>query len=479
MARLIDRVRIVACVGLTTIGAAACNEDKVLGVDLVGTITAATVNTPAAADAVRIGAMAAFNAITATSVGISNTDTPWLYTDVLTDVWQASDANSTTTSWDQRTVPNTDIHLIAIYNMLHVTRTRAADAIRALKAYKPTPAWGIGQMYWAMAVAEMELGEYFCNGVPLSTSSSAGVVYGVPLTSQQVLAVASAHLDTASSFLTATDTTTVSLSNAVKVTKARVLVDLGQWASAIVLTAGVPTSYAYQEMFNISTGDNIVWQGNRNTAAGATRTPLGDSVAQLNGGTTVYTIANAIPFASGGDPRVPSVGSTLGTSSVGKGNDTRTNAVFQGLWVSRTDPIIVVSGLDARLIEAESKLQGGDYAGMVSMLNTLRAAPPRLSTNLQPAAMAALPVPSTKDAATSLYFREKAYWTFGRGQRLGDLRRLVRQYGRSAEQVYPSGTYYKTGTPYGTDVVLEIPPGESTNPNVTANGTSYCVDKNP
>jgi starch-binding outer membrane protein, SusD/RagB family len=39
------------------------------------------------------------------------------------------------------------------------------------------------------------------------------------------------------------------------------------------------------------------------------------------------------------------------------------------------------------------------------------------------------------------------------GHRLGDLRRMIRQYGRTPESVFPTGTWHKGG-PYGTDVAL-------------------------
>jgi len=42
---------------------------------------------------------------------------------------------------------------------------------------------------------------------------------------------------------------------------------------------------------------------------------------------------------------------------------------------------------------------------------------------VQPAVMTALVDPGNAEARISLLFREKAYWTFSRGQRLGDLRR--------------------------------------------------------
>ena len=85
--------------------------------------------------------------------------------------------------------------------------------------------------------------------------------------------------------------------------------------------------------------------------------------------------------------------------------------------------------------------------------------------------MATLATPATKDAATSLLFREKAFWTFGRGQRLPDLRRLIRQYGRTEEQVFPSGVFFKGGT-YGTDVNFPVPSSEQVNPLF-----SSCLDR--
>jgi len=60
-------------------------------------------------------------------------------------------------------------------------------------------------------------------------------------------------------------------------------------------------------------------------------------------------------------------------------------------------------------------------------------------------------------------FSERAFWLFGTGHRLGDLRRLVRHYGRAAESVFPTGAYFKGGV-YGSDVNLPIPLEESNNP---------------
>ena len=93
-------------------------------------------------------------------------------------------------------------------------------------------------------------------------------------------------------------------------------------------------------------------------------------------------------------------------------------------------------------------------------------------------------MPATQDAARDRLFRERAFWLFGTSHRLGDLRRLVRQYGRPASSVFPSGNYLsngRTGT-YGTDVNLPIPIDEGNNPNTPRTGDRIplkgCLDRN-
>jgi hypothetical protein len=141
------------------------------------------------------------------------------------------------------------------------------------------------------------------------------------------------------------------------------------------------------------------------------------------------------------------------------------------VWPARSDPLPFLSGLDARLIEAEAKLQANDFAGMMSILNALRATPQKLGAITTPA-MAALATPATKDAAIDLYFREKAFWQFSRGYRLPDLRRLVRQYARPQDKVFPSGQFFK-GQTYQQDVNFPVTTGELANPNFNS-----CLDRN-
>lgn len=63
-------------------------------------------------------------------------------------------------------------------------------------------------------------------------------------------------------------------------------------------------------------------------------------------------------------------------------------------------------------------------------------------------------------------FRERAFWMYGTGHRLGDLRRLVTQYGLTQDAVYPTGEYHKGGS-FGSDVAFPIDVDEENNPNFT------------
>jgi hypothetical protein len=190
------------------------------------------------------------------------------------------------------------------------------------------------------------------------------------------------------------------------------------------------------------------------------RISVADSFDVVGGATNVIT--NALPFASANDPRVPVVnGDQVNPRIVAE--DQVTRPFYVGLlYGGQFDPLVLASGVDARLYEAEAKLQAGDVAGMMTILNALRQAKPTIGILAIPS-MPALPAPATVDAATTLLFREKAFWTFGRGQRLPDLRRLIRQYGRTQDRVFPSGAYFKGGS-YGTDVNFPIPSSEAVNP---------------
>ena len=86
-------------------------------------------------------------------------------------------------------------------------------------------------------------------------------------------------------------------------------------------------------------------------------------------------------------------------------------------------------------LPAEAALHAGDIPAWRDGLNALRAA----------ASIPTLQADSTTDATTALrenvMFRERAYWLFVTGHRLGDMRRLIRQYGRPSQTILTTGVY--------------------------------------
>jgi hypothetical protein len=419
-------------------------------------IDPASVNTPEAADALRIGALGRLRNITAGG------ESAWMLGGLLVDEWKSGDTFSQRNETDQRSVQESNGNVQTMYRELHRARTTAREALNALAKYKPDPEAGLAQMYFVMAFAEMTLAESFCNGQPLSDASTGKVVYGPALSNDQIYNLALQKLDSAIALSTDTDEFSVSVNQAARVAKARVLIDLGRFndVAAVIPEAKVPTDFQLTATFSLTAGSNQIWSLNTS----AKRWVVGDSFD------TGGRIPNAIPFASAGDPRVPVSGTSTGTSPEGKSFDTATNFIFQELW-ARTDATPIVSGIDARLMEAEVRLQANDYAGMNAILNTLRASPQNLGAIDTPV-MTALPVPADRNAAIDQFFREKAFWVFGRGQRLGDLRRLVRQYNRAANTVFPTGQFFKGGN-YGPDMNFPVTVDEQNNPNFTG-----CANRN-
>jgi hypothetical protein len=347
------------------------------------------------------------------------------------------------------------------------TRGYAIDALNALKTYEPTATAKIAQMYFVEGWIEMDISEHFCNGSPFGTTVNGIPQYTKQLTNAEAYTMALAHFDSALTAVgSATDTLSVMVRNAIRVAKGRTQRDLGQFAAAAATVSSVPTNFAWNLTYSVTTGDNGPYSMNAPTAN--PRYVVGDSFDIVNGVKTL--LKNALPFASAGDPRVPVVGKTDATSP--KAADGVTTLVYHQLWgTNRSASVPLVNGIDARLMEAEGKLQANDIPGMMAILNGLRASPEQLG-NLAVPAMQPLATPATRDAAIDLLFRESAFWQFGRGTRLGNLRRLIRQYGRSQENVFPDGPFHKGGV-HGTDVNFSIPDAEFTNPNY--NG---CLDRN-
>jgi len=269
------------------------------------------------------------------------------------------------------------------------------------------------------------------------------VQYGTSLTTQQMYQRAIADFDTAVA-LSADTARFLYLS---QVGLGRTLVDLGQFAQAAATVHNVPTSFVFNAEANGTVAQSNV---------------IG--VYQVNG--LLYGVAdkqggNGLDYISSADPRIRVA--LLGTAGDG------VTQIYEYMpYATTSSPVPIATGVEARLIEAEAALQAGDNASWLAILNTVRAD----SAETHVAGLGPLADPGTYDTRVDLTFRERAFWMFLTGHRVGDLRRLIRQYGRGAETVFPTGPYKTLGN-FGTAVNLPIANTENPNPNFHG-----CLDRN-
>jgi len=443
-------------------------KDQLLQPQNPGTVGDEAVGTAAAALALRVGAIGRIR-----NVVNGGDERLWQEIGHLTDEYKSADFQPSRIDVDRRTV-TTNNGAIS-YQPVTQQRGFLRDAIEALQKFAPDSLSLIGELYMGLGFLEMSLAENFCNGIPLGRTKAGEVTIGPGLTNAAVFDTAAAHLDSAILFVnqhlakSPTDVGANFVKPAALVMKARILIDQGKFAAAGALVPTTAVATGYQYLFTMSaTNGGLEDNGHWNIQASTARVTVADSFDFI--GAQQNIIRNNIPFVSAKDPRVPVKGPT------GTAEDGSTPMYVNLIYGARKDPMPLVSGIDARLIEAEAKLNADDIAGMMTVLNGLRTSTQRLGALAVPV-MAALPTPATKNDAISLYFREKAFWAWGRGQRLSDLRRLMRQYLRPEDQVFPTGKFSYAGNEigtYGHDVNFPVPDSELPNPQFTG-----CLDRKP
>ncbi|MGQ0646983.1 MAG: hypothetical protein ACT4P7_05400 [Gemmatimonadaceae bacterium] len=365
-------------------------------------------------------------------------------TAVFTDEWINADfpGNSANTLIDARRPPSDNFQTAGMFTSTNNNRMNLKFARDALVKYSPTPRSRIAQMLAYTGFLENHLGEHFCSGIPFSEIDANGsATYGGATTTAQVYAMALSHLDSAATF--ATDSARVL--NFVRVTRARVYLNLGRFSDAATEVAQVPTAFFYNLEINASVA------GQTNTLYNS-MIGRGISVAYYRDGGT------GINWVAARDPRVP-------TQRLAQPGTDGVTQVHQYMNItSLGSPITISSGIEARLIEAEAALRAGNVTTWLAKLNEARAT----RTGLP-----ALADPGTEPARVDLLFAERAFWMFLTAHRLGDFRRLVRQYARPVNSVYPNGTY-KDGVSYGSEVNFAPPVQERPNKSYTG-----CIDRNP
>lgn len=401
------------------------------------------VESEAGALARRVGAIADFT-FAQDGDGTGFEDGHILLSGLMSDEFVLSTTPPTEQEIDQRRVFVNNSTLYDMFHNLHRARAAAEAAAVALRERRTEPDADpfIGEMLSLAGFTYIFFGESFCSGVPFSRLEGEEVVYGAPQTTDEMFQTAIARFDAALAEPGTQEEESQEIAYLASVGKGRALLDRGLFADAAAAVADVPTGFQYltehadsplrlqNAIYSYSTG--WLW-----------------SVSDQEGGV-------GLPYRTAEDPRVP----YLDEESTGLDNTTPQFTLLK--YQDASASVVVADGIEARLIEAEALLQAGDLGGMTAILNGLRAA-----EGLDP-----LDEPGTPEEGVDLVFSERAFWMFATGHRLGDMRRLIRQYGRPADEVFPSGVYIKGGR-YGSDVNLPMPQEEGNNPNYVG-----CIDRN-
>ena len=450
------RSRAAMACSLLLAGATACG---LLDTEQPNIVNAEELDTPAGAETKRLGAISTFAlakdgdfnpvAIPGSEDTFNdNSDGHILTSGLLADEFVNPGFIPSRTEIDARIAQPTTAGLGALFQSLNRARSAAEDAAVALQTFGETPDadMGIPEMLSLAGLVYVFLAEDFCSGIPVSRVEGDQIVFGQPLTTIEVFDTAIARFNTALAHPSIVAGDPIHSLASVGLARALVNKGLETLPAAAAAVAAVPEDFVYE------------------TEHATTPVALHNGVFEAfnNGEFGVFDQEgiNGLDYVSAGDLRVQ--------GDSGLGSDNNTESWFPNKYPSFESSIPTADYTEAQLIIAESELQAGAFDAMALRLNALRA-------------LGGLPedidTPADVVTGTDLLFRERAFWLYATGHRLGDMRRLIRQYGRDAETVFPTGEYFKGGLTYGTDVNLPLPRREGNNPNLpdTPDG---CLDRN-
>jgi hypothetical protein len=426
----------------TLLAAGACNPNKALDVKDIDVVSPGQLNDKSALPTLRNGVLSTFQLAFSGGADLANGGHEGQATmsGLLADEFLNAESFPDRISVDQRDIIPSNLSLVALF--LDLSRARAT-ADFASSQYNKLDAGADGQseVLSIAGFAYVLFGENYCSGVPFSTLDANNViVYGDPQTRDQVLQTAVAKFDSAITIATAKGD--ADLLNLARVGKGRALLDLAQFATAATAVASVPTTFQYlvRSSANSLRQNNGIWNYTANTFA--------FSVPEREGG-------NGLPYLTANDPRLE----VIATGQ--RGFDRATPFNLQLKYPDLASSVVLASGIEARLIQAEAQFRAGTPGPAIATLNAIRAI-----AGLDP-----LTDPGSDVGRTNLLFRERAFWMWGTSHRLGDMRRLVRQYGRTQQTVFPTGEYHKGGQ-YGTEVNFPVSSDERNNPKFTG-----CIDR--
>jgi hypothetical protein len=460
-------IAVSAMAGVAILG--ACNQDSLLVAPTPDVVKPSDISGPSALPSAYAAAIGDFQVGYAGGYGngLDNNEGLAQMSGLLADELIDAETFNTRIEVDRRATK--PINSTTLQTFQDIQRARATTDLVAsrFRQFDPTNPQG-AEIQALAAFTYVLIAENYCNGVPASKVNDDGTFsYGAPETGRQLLTSAAAKFDSAIALANASGGGTAL--GLAQIGKGRALLDLNRPADAAAAVASVPSSFNYSILHDENTG-------RQNNALFAFNYLEGRFAVGDNEGT------NGLPFVSLGDPRVPII-------DAGPGFDGETELFLTTKYSDRSSPTPLALGTEARLIQAEAALATNDLGGFLSNLNAARAnaltytadGSPNGQRLDSPPPLTTLDVPNTAAGRQNLLFQERALDLFLTGHRLGDMRRLIWQYGRDPNIVFPIGPYEptnssKAGANYGTDVNFPIPQEESNNP-LFLKANSACLDR--
>ena len=253
----------------------------------------------------------------------------------------------------------------------------------------------MAQVKMSEALADLMIGMTFCES-PLVAS-------GPVATDQANLEQAVVNFGHAISAAKAANNSEYEYASIAGLAEAHLL--LGNHATAAAEAAKVPAGFSYDAVYNEEDRNSIVLLGTKgfNEAAGLMYKwwPKIDQ-------TTTQSSYMRDPLTDEYDPRMP----VYFDGEIATDNETPHYSQYKYTLENADVPFLHSDGM--RLIEAEAKYRTGDYAGMTTILNTLRAA----------VGMSAFATPTDDATAQSYLLNERFAEHFMEGRRRNDLHRF-------------------------------------------------------
>lgn len=466
-----------AMLGVAALSITACNTKDVLNVYDPAVATPGSLQSESAVPTVYYGALGDF---TAAWNGNGLTDAFVPASGLLADEFRSSDTFTTRNDADRRTQATPAAGNLSDNSYVSLHRARRSLEVGATLVTKFNPATDprAAELTALAGYTYLAFGEGFCGNVPVPpTAQAEKIVPAAGISTMALFDTAAVRFNAAIAGLGASPSgaSATAALNLARVGLGRALLDEGKYPEALAAVAQVPTGFVYNVYYSSNTTreQNSLWN--------------------LNGSNRRYTMSdtegtNGLNFRSANDPRIPwRRFPPAGSPPTSLGFDQVTIVYQQLLQPTADADVPLADGVEARLIQAEALLKAGN-ATWLDTLNALRANVSTLESgryadfttvsatdSVTVSTLAPLVDPGNAAARVDMLFRERAFWLYATGHRLGDMRRLIRDYARTAATVFPVGTSTKLGV-YGNDVNMSISFAEKNN---TAYNPSACVTTTP